>query len=121
MRILSRANTLPALFAAALIGTAATTWALPPRAQTLCPAGTRVCSGSFGSTCYSPTANMVCMNGVVCAAGQQACAGPYGASCYAPARGQQCLQGVVCNIGESICDTGGVPQCYNPARGATCR
>ncbi len=96
-------------------------WALPLRTQTLCPAGMRACTGTFGNTCYSPTGNMVCMGGVVCAAGQQVCGGPYGTSCYSRAAGQQCLQGIVCGLGESVCNVGGIPQCYNPARGAKCQ
>ena len=95
--------------------------AAPKTAAPVCPSGTRLCSGAFGSQCYSPAAGQSCKGGAVCGAGQEICAGHYGSSCYSPAQGQQCLQGVICQSGQSICTAGGIPHCYSPASGEHCQ
>jgi hypothetical protein len=107
-------------FVIATAAGAATPWQPPSTVAGPCPAGTRVCSGTYGRSCYSPAGNQVCRSGVVCAAGQQVCAGPAGASCYSAAAGQRCLSGVVCGPGQLACTIGGVTQCYDPARGQQC-
>jgi hypothetical protein len=91
------------------------------KAQPVCPAGTKLCSGAFGSQCYSPTSGQTCRSGAVCGTAQQLCQGAYGTSCYTPSLGQQCMQGVVCETGQSICTAGGIPHCYNPDDGGHCQ
>jgi hypothetical protein len=91
------------------------------KAQPICSAGTKLCSGAFGSQCYSPAAGQSCHGGAVCGSAQQLCQGAYGSSCYTPSLGQQCMQGVVCETGQAICTAGGIPHCYNPADGGRCQ